>query len=293
MIRKILMWGQDDKKATFPRRRREDQHTHTSGGESGTDDKKDEIVPTLIHQVPNTNLLGAGEMSIVVISDTHGDHRKLDMPPTADLLIHAGDFTLYGKKEQVEDFNSWLGELPYRHKIVVNGNHECNAVWKGSVKKLLSNAIFLKNEFLELTDIGEGNNNTLRIYGMDFSWPCLGGNPAFEQIEMPMDILISHCPADGFVDNKMGCPALTQAIFRLKPRLVISGHIHNARGVATSQDGEITFINAATARGGHSFGQQPIIIQFVNADDSEQQCEENRATGRFMAVRQAFIDYFM
>ncbi len=149
MIRKILLWGQDDEEATFPRRRQEGQrqHTHSSGG-----DIDSEIVPTLIHKVPNTNLLGAGEISIVMISDTHGDHRKLDMPPTADLLIHAGDFTLYGKKEQVEDFNSWLGELPYRHKIVVNGNHECNAVWKGSVKKMLSNAIFLQNDFLELAD---------------------------------------------------------------------------------------------------------------------------------------------
>jgi predicted phosphodiesterase len=31
-------------------------------------------------------------MRIVLISDTHGLHRQLEVPP-GDLLIHAGDFT--------------------------------------------------------------------------------------------------------------------------------------------------------------------------------------------------------
>ena len=41
-----------------------------------------------------------------------------------DILLHCGDFTDLGKEEEVEDFNNWIGELPYKHKIVIAGNHE-------------------------------------------------------------------------------------------------------------------------------------------------------------------------
>jgi len=63
-------------------------------------------------------------MRIVLISDTHGLHRQLEVP-SGDLLIHAGDFTFYSKPPSiVSDFNAWLGLLPHRHKIVTCGNHE-------------------------------------------------------------------------------------------------------------------------------------------------------------------------
>jgi hypothetical protein len=43
-------------------------------------------------------------VKIVCISDTHGDHRKLEMPE-GDILIHAGDYTNHGKRQHVVDFN--------------------------------------------------------------------------------------------------------------------------------------------------------------------------------------------
>ncbi len=50
-------------------------------------------------------------MRIVLISDTHGPHRKLELP-NGDLLVHAGDFTLYATQPcRLFDFNEWLGEL--------------------------------------------------------------------------------------------------------------------------------------------------------------------------------------
>ncbi|HEX4610676.1 MAG TPA: hypothetical protein VH092_20970 [Urbifossiella sp.] len=49
-------------------------------------------------------------MRIVCVSDTHGWHRDLVMPP-GDLLIHAGDITRKGELETLEDFNDWLGSL--------------------------------------------------------------------------------------------------------------------------------------------------------------------------------------
>ena len=55
---------------------------------------------------------GQKMISIVCISDTHGDHRALsDTIPSGEILIHAGDYSLYGKRDDAADFNVWLGEL--------------------------------------------------------------------------------------------------------------------------------------------------------------------------------------
>ncbi len=62
-------------------------------------------------------------MKIVLIADTHNRHRELTLPD-GDVLVHAGDMTTGGTLEEVEEFNSSLGELPHRHKFVIAGNHD-------------------------------------------------------------------------------------------------------------------------------------------------------------------------
>ena len=86
-------------------------------------------------------------LRIAIISDTYGNHRSLTIPDNIDVLIHAGDFTLYGKLSDAVDFNNWLGSLTsVPAKIDVNGNHECNSHWKSIAMSILSNAIFLQDE---------------------------------------------------------------------------------------------------------------------------------------------------
>lgn len=65
------------------------------------------------------------KVRIVCMSDTHSltPHIKFDIP-YGDIFIHAGDFTRCGGLEEVIDFNSWIGRLPHKHKIVIAGNHE-------------------------------------------------------------------------------------------------------------------------------------------------------------------------
>jgi predicted phosphodiesterase len=236
------------------------------------------IIPQLTHKIASSNEPGMG-IRIITVSDTHGHHRKIDMPPAGDIFIHAGDFTLYGKRNQAEDFNEWLGELPYRHKFVVNGNHEQNAPWKVVAKNVLSNAKLLIDESVDISlplnqhgDVGEDgatdghyHSKILRIHGMDFNWPVLyGTDPRFDKIDDQVDILISHCPAEGYVDRKKGCPSLLKVVERIKPKILICGHEHNGRGVEVSKDGQTTFVNSATAKGGtragHTFGKQPVVI---------------------------------
>src|SRR5947207_7376992 len=65
-------------------------------------------------------------VSIVAISDTHSMYSRLKFDPAsnADILIHAGDLTNRGTKEELEDAIDWLASLPFKHKILIAGNHD-------------------------------------------------------------------------------------------------------------------------------------------------------------------------
>jgi predicted phosphodiesterase len=77
--------------------------------------------PPKVIEVLNTT--GKKSLRIVCISDTHGKHRKVEVPP-GDVLVHAGDITSKGQESQIRDFCEWLGSLPHEHKIVICGNHD-------------------------------------------------------------------------------------------------------------------------------------------------------------------------
>lgn len=203
---------------------------------------------------------------VVLISDTHGDHRSMTIPD-GDILIHAGDFTCYGRREQAIDFNDWLGTLPHQYKIVINGNHESNATWKREASSILSNAIFLCQQSLELCI----NGCRINIFGTDFFWPTANcGHPFLDQIPNDCDILVCHGPPLGLADGGKGCKYLlkkcislvagagkTEAIGRL--RLVVCGHIHYGYGIDTSLNG-LTVVNASNCGSERKVENDPIVL---------------------------------
>lgn len=199
-------------------------------------------------------------LTIVVISDTHGDHRAVNVP-NGDVLIHAGDFTCYGKIEDAHDFNEWLGTLPHRHKIVVNGNHESNTPWKNQTKDILTNAHFLRQESII---IHRHDGSTVKIYGTEFCWPVkTGGNPYYDVIDNDTSILVAHSPVEGYVDGGNGCPTLKRRCCELKNTLkfVIGGHIHSSHGqcTGTGNVAGIEFINASICGSGRRAEHEPIV----------------------------------
>eukprot|EP01116_Phalansterium_solitarium_P009449 TRINITY_DN23598_c0_g1_i1.p1 TRINITY_DN23598_c0_g1~~TRINITY_DN23598_c0_g1_i1.p1 ORF type:complete len:136 (+),score=21.04 TRINITY_DN23598_c0_g1_i1:219-626(+) len=121
-----------------------------------------------------------------------------------------------------------------------------------------TNCVFLRQSMHE-TDSG------LRIFGTDFFWPILPGenNPYFDQIPPGTDIIVAHGPAKDHVDGGHGCTSLLSHIKRVKPRLVVCGHIHHAHGVVQG-DGELsntTFVNAAICKGeGYTVGFEPVVV---------------------------------
>ena len=59
----------------------------------------------------------------VLCSDTHELHRSLSWPE-GDILVHAGDFTMNGRSEKIEEFGKWLHDSPFSAIIIIDGNHD-------------------------------------------------------------------------------------------------------------------------------------------------------------------------
>ena len=206
-------------------------------------------------------------LRVIAISDTHNGHAAIDIPP-GDVLIHGGDYTNFSKIEQAHFFNEWLGTLPHKIKIVVNGNHESNARWKKNVKEIINNAIVLIDESIEIDTPG---GEKLLIYGTNFCWPMeQGRNPVYDAIPDKTGILVSHGPALGYVDGNKGCRIFKQRCEEIanasgsKLKVVISGHIHQAYGTTMGSPfsclSTVQFINASIAGNSRSPVNSAVII---------------------------------
>lgn len=178
-------------------------------------------------------------MKIVALSDTHMGHRDVKLPD-GDILIHAGDATFLGTKQEIREFNAWLGDLPFKHKIFVAGNHDrMFQVERTLAQEMLTNAIYLQDSMVEI----EG----LKIYGSP--WQPAYNNWAFNvwtdeelariwaNIPPATDILVTHCPPAGILDGGLGCRNLRARLEVVKPKLHLFGHIHRGHGRMDFPDG--------------------------------------------------------
>ncbi|MBP8001614.1 MAG: metallophosphatase domain-containing protein [Chloroflexi bacterium] len=191
------------------------------------------------------------ELTIVAISDTHGLHHLIDIPP-GDVLIHSGDLSATGTLSEVAEFNAFLGSLPHRHKIVVAGNHDlCFEQQPAAARAILTNAIYLEDEAVTL----EG----LKFYGspwqprfLDWAFNLDRGpeiRAKWELIPPDTDVLITHGPPYGIRDyiieiqDRVGCEDLLEVVAQIRPRYHFFGHIHDSAGV-TMRYGT-TFVNSS------------------------------------------------
>ena len=179
-------------------------------------------------------------MKIALFSDTHALHGQINIPD-ADILIFAGDMTHCRTASDVSDFNSFLGSLPHKHKIVVGGNHDHRLAHDPVKAKLqLSEAVYLLDEFVVISGI--------KIYGAP--WQPLFNDRACDAFALPrgkalkekwnmippdVDILVTHTPPSGILDQdgpvSHGCSDLTAAVAALNPKYHIFGHIHSNHGM--------------------------------------------------------------
>lgn len=212
-------------------------------------------------------------MKIVLISDTHESHRKLEVPE-GDLLIHAGDITWNGHKRPLQDFNDWLGGLPHKHKIVIPGNHDLTfdpeKATEETVKAAIStitNATLLINN----STVVEGKvvwGSPMTPWFCNWAFNCWRGdeiNMYWVRIPDDVDILVTHGPPKGVLDQQapgrehLGCEMLAKTYDRIHPKLHVFGHIHG--GYGTEQENGTTFVNASVMNEAYVAHNAPIVVE--------------------------------
>ena len=208
-------------------------------------------------------------LKIVCLSDTHNCNSQIEVPD-GDILIHAGDATVMGTFDEVNEFAIWFTNLPHRYKIFVAGNHD----WLFENDPRLAQKFVRKVNYLQDSAIEiEG----LKIYGspwqprfFDWAFNLNRGAEIAEKwklIPNDTDILITHGPPHGILDEvprkyfieNTGCEELRKVVERIKPKLHIFGHIHCGYG-QTEQFG-VKFVNASNCDEDYNPTQPPIVVE--------------------------------
>ena len=210
-------------------------------------------------------------MKITAISDLHGFYPKLE---GGDLLIVAGDLTARHSKEEALDFIYWLAEQDYKEKIIIAGNHDTflihNKSWFLDELEHISKSVYLCDSGAEF----EG----LRIWGSPWTETFPKMNPKckaftvdtekelaekWDLIPEDTDILITHSPPYGILDNEHGCVHLRNTVLnsiRL-PNLKLHafGHIHECGG-KVFETSLTKFVNSSIMNENYKPVNKPINI---------------------------------
>jgi len=192
-------------------------------------------------------------ISILHISDTHSMHRNTGDLPSADILIHSGDVARVGSDAELGDFNDWLGGLKdkYKHILVIPGNHDFwDTNWRLARGSLSDGAVEDPAYFQsKLTNARVLNHDLAEVMGLKIwgaGWHARRGDssPNNDYADLPagVDIMVTHEAPFGIFDLTGGghwgsSRALLEAIYRVKPKVHLFGHIHEQRGHWTKRAG--------------------------------------------------------
>jgi Icc-related predicted phosphoesterase len=202
-------------------------------------------------------------MKIVCISDTHGQHRQLVMP-RGDILIHAGDMTVKGTILQINDCLDWLASLPYKHKIVIAGNHDFGFEVSPNLIQIPNSVTYLQHNVVELYGLKFWGSPVCPPYhDWAFMWSLERRKKLYETIPEDVDVIINHSPPFGILDYAIlgchaGCEALRDRLTNLRPKLCVFGHIHENYGMQKIDD--IIYVNAAILNKQYEIANKPIVI---------------------------------
>lgn len=211
-------------------------------------------------------------MRFVVISDTHGMHGMISLP-SGDAIIHCGDFCNIGTMNECIRFFGWFNALPFKHRIVIAGNHDIAMDLNhpdsslpsfGCVSESTLGAIIPQSEgFHYLNDSGceivddKNPHDTIKIWGSPvqprfFNWAFNRDRGEdirkhWDLIPSGIDILVTHGPSAGFNDEcpdfrvrgkmvNVGCEDLKEALKRVKPKVHCCGHVHYGHGSKFDED---------------------------------------------------------
>lgn len=160
--------------------------------------------------------------SIFAFSDTHGHHRDLQVPEGADIIICAGDAVEDDMKGgEYDDFIEWFSSFPAKWKLFVPGNHELSFE-RGRAdditRKMVACGITVLQDAVEECD------------GVIVGSVSGGAHVADDDVPYDLDILVTHYPPYGVLDEEMGSLEILTFVLRSQPKYHLFGHIHATAG---------------------------------------------------------------
>jgi hypothetical protein len=237
-------------------------------------------------------------MRIVAVSDLHGHLPSI--PPCDLLLIAGDicpdvfdrTFARYVPQKQArwfdDCFRPWLAAQPARHRILIWGNHDwcgeaCDFSADAAGAGSLDRVVILNDDSVHVPihPITHSLNHPLqgsRVWGTPWSatfgdWafmrPAAELAPIYAKIPAGIDILMSHQPPYGYGDavprwpggtEHAGSRELLAAIERVRPKLVVCGHIHEGHG-RYEHDG-IPIVNASVVDAAYEMVHEPTMIDW-------------------------------
>ncbi len=208
-------------------------------------------------------------MKTVLISDTHSQHQKLELPK-GDMLIHAGDVSKRGTVAEVHNFLEWFARQDFKYKIFVAGNHDFffeNASSEEIEKAIPENVIYLNDSGVEIEGIKIWGS-PIQPWFFDWAFNRQRGEAIAKHwalIPNDTDVLITHGPPFGILDKtarniNAGCEELMLKIDQLPNlKLHVFGHIHEAYGI--QQKNNTQFVNASVLNLGYQLVNEAVVVE--------------------------------
>ncbi|MEM0287130.1 MAG: metallophosphoesterase family protein [Nitrososphaerota archaeon] len=192
-------------------------------------------------------------MKIFFVTDLHQSEKLLErigsLASKAEILVVGGDVTTFGQKEYFDRFMNSISMLDLPILYVPGNNDMVDFKLPNSVQNI--------------------DGKSVKLY--DYMFGGLGGSP-FTPFNTPneysesqlseklnrlgkVDILVTHTPPYNSPQDTLssgghaGSKAVGIYIKKNKPRLVLCGHIHEAKAV--SRINQSTIVNPGSASGGN------------------------------------------
>jgi len=204
-------------------------------------------------------------LRVVAISDTHSRHRRIRLPK-GDILLHAGDISYKGRREELIDFLDWFKSQKFSYKIFIAGNHDffLEQAKQTEIEKLIPDGVtYLNDSGITIKGINIwGSPVTPWFHNWAFNrYRGNAINKHWELIPKDTHILMTHGPVYGFLDQvineqHVGCQDLLRHVLTIKPKVHLFGHIHESYG--SIRRSGIHFINASLANEHYELTNPPV-----------------------------------
>lgn len=183
-------------------------------------------------------------MRLALTADTHG---LLPNVEASDVLVHAGDLCPDMEPQRQaswlrNEWMPWAESLPVKAVIVIAGNHDfmfeypglMPARWPKRVKYLQDSGTVIEG---------------LRFWGTPWvpvlrNWAFYGDDrkldEVYDYVPDGTDVMVTHGPPLGHCDKTVpmfgsvnaGARQALETIKRVRPKLVVCGHIHEGHGLS-------------------------------------------------------------